>query len=179
MEWQNELATLLSLDFLLDIRPLAWGGVICAMISASVIGIERQLLGKPVGVRTSTLICLGTYVFIAISNHVMRDITDPSRIIGQAITGVGFLGAGVMMTRDGAITGVTSAACIWMLAAIGVVIGVGESLLGVKLAILSVIVLVGVDMAEESFKWMQRGVHHRLGRRRFGRRKLDAQAGSE
>ncbi len=151
-------------DLLLNIAPLSWDGVLCAMLSASIIGLERQLLGKPVGIRTSTLICLGTYVFIAISNHVMRDVTDPSRIIGQAITGIGFLGAGVMMARDGGVIGVTSAACIWMLAAIGVTIGVGQSLLGVKLAVLSIIVLVGVDLAESSFKWLQRGVHSRLHR---------------
>lgn len=149
---------------LLDVAPLSWSSLLCAMLSASIIGLERQLLGKPVGIRTSALICLGTYVFIAISNHVMRDVTDPSRIIGQAITGVGFLGAGVMMARDGAVIGVTSAACIWMLAAIGVVIGVGEAFLGVKLALLSVVVLVGVDMAENSFKWLQRGVHRRFSR---------------
>jgi len=155
---------LLSDIALLDVAPLSWAGILCAMLSASIIGLERQLLGKPVGIRTSALICLGTYVFIAISNHVMRDVTDPSRIIGQAITGVGFLGAGVMMSRDGAVIGVTSAACIWMLAAIGVVIGTGEELLGVKLAIISVVVLVGVDMAENSFKWLQRGVHRRFSR---------------
>jgi len=155
---------LFSLPALLDVAPLNWISVLCAMLSASIIGLERQLLGKPVGIRTSALICLGTYVFIAMSNHVMRDVTDPSRIIGQAITGIGFLGAGVMMSRDGAVIGVTSAACIWMLAAIGVVIGVGEPLLGVKLAIISVLVLVGVDMAENSFKWLQRGVHRRFSR---------------
>jgi putative Mg2+ transporter-C (MgtC) family protein len=159
----------LTLDLVLSIAPLSWPGAVCAMISAAIIGLERQLLGKPVGIRTSTLICLGTYVFIAISNHVMRDVTDPSRIIGQAITGIGFLGAGVMMSRDGAVVGVTSAACIWMLAAIGVVIGEGEPLLGVKLAVLSVIVLVGVDMAEASFKWLQRGVHRRLYREKNNR----------
>ncbi len=159
-----------TLATLFDIAPLHWSGVLSAMLSASIIGLERQLLGKPVGIRTSTLICLGTYVFIAISNHVMRDVTDPSRIIGQAITGVGFLGAGVMMSRDGIVIGVTSAACIWMLAAIGVVIGTGEAALGIKLAVLSVVVLVGVDIAESSFKWLQRGVHKHLNR--SGRRRL-------
>ncbi|WP_210396237.1 MgtC/SapB family protein [Motiliproteus sediminis] len=154
----------LTLSALLDLAPLQWSSILAAMLSATIIGLERQLLGKPVGIRTSTLICLGTYVFIAISNHVMRDVTDPSRIIGQAVTGIGFLGAGVMMSRDGAVVGVTSAACIWMLAAIGVTIGVGEPLLGVKLALLSVLVLVGVDIAENSFKALQRGVHRRLGR---------------
>ncbi len=157
---------LLSFDELMNIAPLSWSGVLAAMLSATVIGLERQLLGKPVGIRTSTLICLGTYVFIAISSHVMREVTDPSRIIGQAITGIGFLGAGVMMSREGAVTGVTSAACIWMLAAIGVVIGVGEPALGIKLAVLSVLVLVGVEKAENSFKWLQRGVHRHLIRNR-------------
>jgi len=156
----------MNLELLLNVEPLNWHDILAAMVSASIIGLERQLLGKPVGIRTSILICLGTYVFIAISIYLMNDMTtDPTRIIGQAITGIGFLGAGVMMTRDGVVIGVTSAACIWMLAAIGVTIGAGQALLGVKLALMSVTVLVGVDIAENSFKWMQRGVHQKLIRK--------------
>jgi putative Mg2+ transporter-C (MgtC) family protein len=112
--------------------------------------------------RTSALICIGTYIFIAITQHVANDITDPSRIIGQVITGIGFLGAGVILARQGMVVGVTSASAIWVLAAIGVVIGVGFPWLGVKLAILAVFVLVGVDSLESRFEPLQRGVHRKL-----------------
>lgn len=145
----------------LDVSPLTWEGLLCCFLSGAIVGLERQLRGKPVGVRTSTLICTGTYVFIAISESVATGVTDPSRIIGQVVTGIGFLGAGVILTRQGMVVGVTSASAIWVLAAIGAVIGLGFPWLGVKLAILTVIVLVGVDMLENQFESMQRGVHRK------------------
>ena len=144
---------------LFDIYPLTWQGLLCCFLSGAIVGLERQLRGKPVGVRTSTLICTGTYIFVAISHCVATGVTDPSRIIGQVVTGIGFLGAGVILTRQGVVVGVTSASAIWVLAAIGVVIGLGFPWLGVKLAVLTVIVLVGVDLLETQFESLQRGVH--------------------
>ena len=91
----------------LSIAPLDWLGLLAAILSGSIVGIERQICGKPVGLRTSALICVGAYVFVSISNHVSNGATDNSRIIGQVVTGVGFLGAGVMMARDGIVVGVT------------------------------------------------------------------------
>jgi putative Mg2+ transporter-C (MgtC) family protein len=143
-----------------DIRPLSWEALLCCFLSGIIIGLERQLRGKPVGMRTSALICLGTYIFIAITRQVSNEITDPSRIIGQVITGIGFLGAGVILARHGAIIGVTSASAIWVLAAIGAVIGLGFPWLGVKLALLTVGILVGVEFLERHFEFLQRGVHH-------------------
>lgn len=105
---------------------------------------------------------MGTYVFVAMMRCVSNQITDPSRIIGQVVTGIGFLGAGVILARHGAVIGVTSASAIWLLAAIGVVIGVGFPWLGVKLALLTVAILVGVDMVEHRFEFLQRGVHRSL-----------------
>ena len=143
-----------------DLSPLTWEALLCCFLSGIIIGLERQLRGKPVGMRTSALICIGTYVFVAISQHVATQVTDPTRIIGQVVTGIGFLGAGVILARHGAILGVTSAAAIWVLAAIGGVIGLGFPWLGVKLALLTVAILVGVDLVESRFEFLQRGVHH-------------------
>jgi len=151
--------------YLLDINPLTWDGLLCCFLSGLVVGLERQLRGKPVGMRTSALICIGTYVFVAITRHVANDMTDPSRIIGQVVTGIGFLGAGVILARQGAIIGVTSASAIWVLAAIGVVIGVGYCWLGVKLALLTVAILAGVDAVENRFEVLQKGVHGNLGKK--------------
>jgi len=153
---------------IISIAPLTWLGVLSAMSCGAIIGIERQMLGKPVGIRTGMLVCLSTYIFISISNAVASGTTDPSRVIGQIITGVGFLGAGVMMSRDGIVVGVTSAAAIWILAAIGVTIASQYYLTGIKLSLLAVIALVGVDMVENTFVAMQKGVHARL---RLKRRK--------
>jgi len=150
---------------LIDVSPLAWKGLLCCFLSGLVIGLERQLRGKPVGMRTSALICIGTYVFVAITRHVATDVTDPSRIIGQVVTGIGFLGAGVILARQGAIIGVTSASAIWVLAAIGAVIGVGYCWLGVKLAILTVLILAGVDSVENRVEALQKGVHGSIGKK--------------
>lgn len=150
-----DFATLVSID------PFRWRDVGTALICGTIIGIERQLRGKPVGIRTSALIVLGTYIFIAVSTFVSNSATDPSRIIGQVITGIGFLGAGVMLARDGMVLGVTSAATIWSLAAIGVCIGLGYDVVAIKLSIVVVFVLVGVDAMEDYSQILTRGVHRK------------------
>ncbi|MFB9885530.1 MgtC/SapB family protein [Balneatrix alpica] len=147
------------LQILVDIAPLTWAGLGSAALAGGIIGLERQILGKPAGIRTSMLICVGTYVFIAVSLSLSTGATDPTRIVGQVITGIGFLGAGVMIARDGMIHGVTSAAVIWMLAAIGVAIGVQDHILGIKLAVLTVLGLVIIDVVEKRIPALQKGVH--------------------
>lgn len=154
-----------------DISPLDWGAILSCFVCAMVIGLERQLQGKPIGIRTSALICMGTYIFIAMTRVVANNATDPSRIVGQVITGIGFLGAGVMMNKNGSVVGVTSAAAIWLLAAIGVIIGMGFYILGVKVAFLTVGILVGVSWLENSFEFMQRGVHAKLEKRKARKEK--------
>lgn len=142
-----------------DIAPLAWNEIFTAIAAGTIIGFERQILGKPAGIRTSCLICLGTYVFVAMSAHIQGENVDSTRVIGQVVTGIGFLGAGVMLARDGHVMGVTSAAVIWMLAAIGVMIGLGNDWSAIKMAVLTVAILIGVDLIESLFKSMRRGVH--------------------
>ena len=151
---------------LLALGPFTWEAIGTSLLCGSIVGMERQLRGKPVGIRTSSLITLGTYLFIAASLYVSRNfagaekvVTDPSRIIGQVITGIGFLGAGVMLARDGFVLGVTSAATIWVLAAIGVVVAIGFHLVAIKLALVVIAVLVGVDVLEEYSQMFTRGVH--------------------
>lgn len=151
------------MDFstIVAIPPFHWFEVLTALVCGSIVGLERQLRGKPVGIRTSTLITLGTYAFIVSSAFVSNESTDPSRVIGQVVTGIGFLGAGVMLARDGVVVGVTSAATIWSLAAIGVCIGVGEPLTAIKLALVVVGILMGVDLLERYSQAFTRGVHRR------------------
>lgn len=151
----------MTLTELIAIDPFAWQSVGVAILCGCIVGFERQLRGKPVGIRTSALITLGTYIFIATSIHIQIDATDPSRIIGQVITGIGFLGAGVMLARDGVILGVTSAATIWALAAIGACIAVGYPATAIKLSLVIVALLVGVDSLEDYSQALTRGVHRK------------------
>lgn len=149
----------MTLTDLLSISPLDWHSVLACLLCGTIVGLERQLRGKPVGIRTSSLIVLGTYVFVAISQTVNNEVTDTSRIIGQVVTGIGFLGAGVMLAKDGAVVGVTSAATIWALAAVGIVIAVANAGLGIKLSVIIVVILVGVDVLENYSGAFTRGVH--------------------
>ncbi|MFC3854155.1 MgtC/SapB family protein [Salinispirillum marinum] len=154
-----------------DIDPFHWIDIFAALLCGVIIGLERQLRGKPVGIRTASLIVMGTYFFVVAAESVSTDFTDPSRIIGQVVTGVGFLGAGVMMTKDGMVLGVTSAAVIWALAAMGIVVAVGEAQTAVKLSVVLVILLYGVDMLENYSTLFTRGVHARY--RDWRRRSTD------
>ena len=86
---------------LINIDPLSWPEIFVCLICGTIVGLERQLRGKPVGIRTSSLIVLGTYAFVALAQSLNNDMMDQSRIIGQVVTGVGFLGAGVMLSKDG------------------------------------------------------------------------------
>jgi putative Mg2+ transporter-C (MgtC) family protein len=152
----------MNLIELVSIAPFNWHSIGTALLCGTIVGLERQLRGKPVGIRTSALITLGTYVFIAASMHVATDMTDPSRIIGQVITGIGFLGAGVMMARDGFVLGVTSAATIWILSSIGVAVALGYESTAIKLSFVVVGVLIGVDILEDYFQALTHGVHKKF-----------------
>ena len=147
---------------LFSIHPFDWHAIGAGLLSGVFIGLERQLRGKPVGIRTSVLIILGTYVFVHTAQVISVETTDTARIIGQVITGIGFLGAGVMLSRDGIVMGVTSAATIWALAAIGICIGIGHYLTAIKLSLIVVTVLLGVDLMEEYFQSLTMGVHQKF-----------------
>lgn len=149
----------MNIEEYFSIAPYDWESVGTAMICGSLIGLERQLRGKPIGIRTATLITLGTYIFLATSLLLTSTSVDQSRVIGQVITGIGFLGAGVMMSKDGTIVGVTSAATIWMLAAIGVVISMGFHISAIKFALITLMILYGIEVLEENTVAFSSGVH--------------------
>lgn len=160
MEW---------IQSLLDVAPLHWAGIFTAIICGGLIGLERQIFGKPAGIRTSALICLACYVFVCLSQLFTGGSADATRILGQIVTGIGFLGAGVIISKEGVVQGMTSAATIWMLAAIGSVIGLGFYKVALVLDIVVLGVLLGIDYFERLFsKVLQRGVHkHFLKQRRY------------
>lgn len=151
----------MTIGDMFSIAPYSWYSIGMAVLCGTVIGLERQLRGKPVGIRTSALIVFGTYVFIASSMLVSNEASDPSRVIGQVVTGIGFLGAGVMLARDGVVVGVTSAATIWALAAVGVSIAIGNLSAAFKLSLAVVLILFGVDLLEDYSQAFTRGVHRK------------------
>lgn len=134
-----------------------WITVGMSVACGGVIGLERQLRGKPAGVRTSILICLSTTIFIHLG--ALATGGDPSRVLGQIVTGVGFLGAGVIISREGTVTGVTTAAVVWILSAIGATIGFGHYAGAIALSVVSVVVLWVMDVVEERVSTFARGAH--------------------
>jgi putative Mg2+ transporter-C (MgtC) family protein len=134
-----------------------WLRVGTALLCGGLVGTERQLRGKAAGVRTSILVCLGTAIFVALGEAFGPAGTDPSRVLGQVITGIGFLGAGVILAQGGRIMGVTSAAAIWVLAAIGAAIGLGRLEMAIALTGVTLLVLIGVELLETGWARLRTG----------------------
>jgi putative Mg2+ transporter-C (MgtC) family protein len=115
------------------------------ILLGGLVGLEREFRGKPTGVRTTILICLGAVLFTRLSQSTELGGQDPGRLAAQIITGVGFLGGGAILRTRAAITGLTSAATIWAVTAIGMSIGVGAYTDAVGITSLVLLVLVGSD----------------------------------
>jgi putative Mg2+ transporter-C (MgtC) family protein len=118
----HALATTLRLDLLLKLA--------LAVLLGGAIGLERQIAGKPAGLRTNILICLGSALIMDLSLHVgLGDdgvrVGDPGRIAAQVVSGIGFIGAGVIFTRRDGVRGLTTAATVWLVAAVGLAAGGG------------------------------------------------------
>jgi putative Mg2+ transporter-C (MgtC) family protein len=132
-----------------------------AIFCGGIIGLERQLRGKAAGIRTSILICLGTELFVGLGSSFAGERVDPTRVLGQVVTGIGFLGGGVILAREGAVIGVTSAAVIWVLAALGSLIGLGHLLASIVLTLMTVGLLTGVELLESVFRRLREGATER------------------
>ncbi len=148
------------MDQLLD--STLWWRILCSIVCGLLIGFERQARGKPVGIRTSILITLGTMFYVYLAQSIVEG-KEVGRVLGQLVTGVGFLGAGVIMTRNDIVSGVTSASVVWLLAAIGAAIGLQHYAVAVVMALVALGVLLGVEWLEKIYKFLQRGVHSQKG----------------
>lgn len=141
---------LLSIE---NIHPLDWHAVGTAIFCGALIGWERMMRNKVLGIRTSIFIILGTYMFSAIATAVVGQagyselgpIADPTRAMSAIITGIGFLGAGVMWLKDNKVSGVTTAATIWLLATLGICIGSGFLSTAIVVTVMGTVILIVVN----------------------------------
>ncbi len=118
-------------------------GLLFAVILGGAIGLEREINGKPAGLRTNIIICLGAAAFTLVGLHF--DAPDaPGRIAAGIITGVGFLGAGALIQEGSGVHGLTTAAGIWLVASIGVACGTGYYLLAALVTFLALVALFGL-----------------------------------
>ncbi len=114
---------------------------ICFILSI-LIGLERQLRHRMVGLRTNVLVCIGAFLFVYLSYGT--DVNDKTRIAAQVVSGIGFLGAGVILRDGSKIKGLNTAATLWCVAAIGTLCASGlviEATLGTIFVLLSNIIL--------------------------------------
>jgi putative Mg2+ transporter-C (MgtC) family protein len=122
------------------------------------IGIERELRGKPAGLRTNILIAVGAALFTTVSLQLGSPGGTPDRIAAQIVTGIGFLGAGAILRSGDSIRGLTSAATIWVNAAVGMAAGSGEYVMASVAAGLTLVVLATLQPLENYFEG-RRGPH--------------------
>ncbi len=101
--------------------------LLLAAVLGGAIGYQRERAGKPAGLRTHMLICVGAALFALVGIYAFSGAADPSRVAAGVVTGIGFIGAGAIIfrTQDGYVTGLTTAATIWISAGIGVAVGSG------------------------------------------------------
>ncbi len=131
-----------------------------SIICGGLIGLEREWARKQAGLRTMILICLGSTLYISVSQLIASSAGQPfdiTRIASQVVTGVGFIGAGAIIQARGQVHGLTTAATIWTVAAIGLLIGAGFPLLGLMVTLVVLIILAFVYRIERYFirRWVK------------------------
>jgi putative Mg2+ transporter-C (MgtC) family protein len=138
--------------------------LLVAMLCGGAIGFERELSRKSAGLRTNVLICMGAALYMIVSRHIGggAPYTDPARLAAQVVTGIGFLGAGVILQSRGSITGLTTAATIFIVGAVGITIGEGMFGIAALSTTLIIIVLVVLRRVERAVIRRQRMFHYSL-----------------
>jgi putative Mg2+ transporter-C (MgtC) family protein len=130
----------------------------------ALIGLERTIQGKSAGLRTQTIVGTSSALIMLVSKFGFFDIVhegtvslDPSRVAAQIVSGVGFLGAGIIITRRGAVHGLTTAAAVWESAAIGMAVGAGLLLLAIAVVALHFVSALAFSAVERQLNARLRG----------------------
>lgn len=121
-----------------------------ALVLSSVIGLEREIRAKSAGMRTHALVGVGAAMFMLVSKYGFGDMLtydhvalDPSRVAAQIVSGIGFVGGGLIFVRRDAVRGLTTAATVWVVAAIGMACGSGLIILATATTLVHFLVLLG------------------------------------
>ena len=131
-----------------------------AAVLGGVMGLEREWLQKPAGLRTHMLVALGSAMFVLAPREVGMDGADLSRVMQGVATGVGFIGAGTILKVASArrIEGLTTAASLWLAAAVGLAVGAGLWWLPFVSAVLALVILVSANVGRGNTRDANRGV---------------------
>ncbi|MCX6005013.1 MAG: MgtC/SapB family protein [Chloroflexi bacterium] len=118
--------------------------LLLSAVLGAIIGFQRERSNKPAGLRTHILICVGSALFTVVSVIGFSGTVDPARVAAGVVTGIGFIGAGVIFRgiKGDTVVGITTAASVWITAAIGIAAGVGLYIIATAVALLTVVVLM-------------------------------------
>lgn len=133
--------------------------LLLATLLGGLIGLERELHGRPAGFRTHLMVALGAALYMGVSIHFYQEYggmsgnlavrVDPGRVAAQIVVGIGFLGAGAIIRENASVRGLTTAACLWVAAAIGTACGAGMLLIAMVVTAVSLVSLLVLKRIEE------------------------------
>ena len=128
--------------------------VLYATVVGALIGYERERKGKPAGIKTHSLVCLSACIVTLVGIMTFKDtnIGDPMRLPAQVISGIGFIGAGVIMNKNNVIFGLTSAAGLWLAGCMGVVIGSDYTFISIPAIIAYILISRVFPIIEDKMK---------------------------
>ncbi len=135
--------------------PEHWTAILVAAVLGGLLGVERELQGRPAGLRTHILVSLGAALFTILSREAVAPNNDHGRIAAQIVAGVGFLGAGTIMHQGVTVRGLTTAAGMWVAAAVGMACGFGERFMGlaVMVTLLTLATLALLPVMDRLLRW--------------------------
>ncbi|MCE5184816.1 MAG: MgtC/SapB family protein [Planctomycetaceae bacterium] len=145
---------LAQFDWNSTLRPL-----FTAVVLSGLVGLEREVRRKPAGLRTNILIGVGAALFTAMAESMTGE-DAASRIIQGVVTGVGFIGGGVLIRQGGEIQGMTTAATIWLVTGIGVACGLRLYEMAIAVTIIAILVLWGLSPLDKRLhQFKQQGMN--------------------
>lgn len=146
-------------EILIDSTTVMFGKLVLSMVLGAIIGTERAVVARqPAGTRTFGLVALSSTLLIVMSNYVNVELVgilnfDPMRLAAGIVTGIGFLGAGIIIFRDDKrVHGITTAAGLWLVAAIGMAVGFGMYEVAIFSTFLALFMYTGMWFIENRFK---------------------------
>ncbi|MEK6635021.1 MAG: MgtC/SapB family protein [Planctomycetota bacterium] len=138
------------------------GKLLMAAVLGGIIGWERERRGRPAGLRTHILVCVGVTLMMLVSEHIFERYktfaadsiirVDPARIAAQVVTGIGFLGAGTIMRFRATVRGLTTAASLWVVAGIGLAVGSSCYVPAIITTIIALFALLLLPLFERNIK---------------------------
>lgn len=123
-----------------------------ALFLGTMLGVERAIVGKTAGMRTYGLVTMGATLFTIVGSDVAQGTVESLRLTGQIITGIGFVGAGLIFFNGEKVSGVTTAVGIWVSAGIGMAIGYGLYTIAIVASIFSIFVFSALWYVENKLK---------------------------